>query len=258
MNRSILHYQSAGNSGSGTPIVILHGLFGSSDNWSRIAKQLSVTRQVITVDLRNHGQSPHHAVMDYAVMAADIIALLVDLKLTVVDLIGHSIGGKVAMAVSQQAPERLRKLVVVDIAPRQYEDTHRQLIDTLLAIDLTQYTSRRAVDEALATAIPDKAVRQFLLMNLQADAGQLSWQINVAALSGNYTNLGNTSINAEQITLPTCFIRGGASGYISAQDEVKIKQQFTQCIVATIPDAGHWVHAAAPTEFLQIIGAFLT
>ena len=180
-----------------------------------------------------------------------------DLKLTVVDLIGHSIGGKVAMAVSQQAPERLRKLVVVDIAPRQYAETHRPLMDALMALNLTQYTTRRAVDVALLTTIPDKGVRQFLLMNLQVAAGTLSWRINLPALSENVMNLSQAGINAEQISIPSCFIRGGASDYISAQDETAIRQQFTQCIVTTIPDAGHWVHAAAPDAFLQTVHAFL-
>ncbi len=249
-----LHYQSMG---AGEPVMILHGAFGSLDNWSGIAKKLAETRRVISVDLRNHGRSPHTADQNYDLMAKDVIKLLNDLDLPKVDLIGHSMGGKVAMAVSEQAPALLQKLIVVDIAPREYQIGNGETTQALLDIDLTQYQSRREVDAALVSAIPEKSMRLFLLMNLKLEEGKLRWRINLPAMAENRASVAERGIGHSLIQIPTCFIKGGESDFISDEDELAIQKQFPHSKMVTIPDAGHWVHAAAPAEFLQAVNSFL-
>lgn len=252
-----LYYQTIG---TGRPLVILHGLFGSSDNWRSIAKQLAEKAQVITVDLRNHGRSPHSAEHNYALMADDLAELLEKLKLDKVDLIGHSMGGKAAMVFSQRYPQKLHKLVVVDIAPRQYQDEHSSIFKALLALDLSSYTSRIEVDKALEQALPNKAVRQFLLMNLALNDGQLNWQINLQALFDNYPQLLKAVCEISPETslseIPSCFIRGSQSDYVRDDDEALIKNCFPNAQIITL-DAGHWVHAEAPQQFLTKISEFL-
>ncbi|MFT7414051.1 MAG: esterase [Methylophagaceae bacterium] len=249
-----LYYQTIG---TGQPLVILHGLFGSSDNWRGLAKQLATTAQVITVDLRNHGHSPHSSEQTYALMVEDLAELFERLKLDKVDIIGHSMGGKVAMAFSQCYPQWLGKLVVVDIAPRQYHDEHNGIFRALLALDLSMYTSRTEVDTALKSALPNKAVRQFLLMNLTIIGKQLSWRINLQALYDNYPQLLEAVCDGNTIMLPSCFIRGGQSDYIGDEDEDLIKTRFPDAELVTIEQAGHWVHAEAPKQFLTKITEFL-
>lgn len=249
-----LYYQIVG---TGQPLVILHGLFGSSDNWRAIAKELATQAQVITVDLRNHGRSPHSSQQTYALMVEDLVELFDRLKLDKVDIIGHSMGGKVAMAFSERYPQWLRRLVVVDIAPREYHDEHSAIFRVLLALDLSLYTSRNEVDDALKIALPNKTVRQFLLMNLAINGEQLSWRINLQALYENYSQLLVAVCEDETIMIPSCFIRGGQSDYIRDEDEDLIRTCFPYAELATIEQAGHWVHAAAPQQFLTKITEFL-
>ncbi|MED5510016.1 MAG: alpha/beta fold hydrolase, partial [Pseudomonadota bacterium] len=160
-----LHYQ---DSGEGHPLIIIHGLFGSADNWRSMAKYFSRFYRVISVDLRNHGRSPHSDTQDFASMAADIEQLCGDLGLHKVHVLGHSLGGKVAMQFAAEQPAWVEKLVVVDISPRRYFSEHTPLMDAMLALDLKKLDSRSAVDAALADKVTDKSVRQFLLMNLQS------------------------------------------------------------------------------------------
>ena len=249
-----LHYQSTG---IGRPLVILHGLFGSSDNWRSIVKVLVNTRQVITVDLRNHGQSPHSTEQSYPLMVEDLFELLDDLDLDKVDLIGHSVGGKVAMAFSQTYPDRINKLIVVDIAPRQYQPEHTAIFKALLALDLSLYTQRSDLDQALALSLPDKAVRQFLLMNLNNQNQQLHWQINLPALFDNYQALLAAVCEQGKVYSTSLFIRGGRSNYINVDDETLIKKTFSNSSLVTIEQAGHWVHAEAPQAFITTVSEFL-
>lgn len=249
-----LYYQTIG---SGQPLIILHGLFGSSDNWRAVAKQLATQAQVIIVDLRNHGRSPHSPEQTYALMVEDLAELFERLKLDKVDIIGHSMGGKVAMAFSMRYPQCVRNLVVVDIAPRQYHDEHSVIFRTLLTLDLSLYSSRIDVDDALKIALPNKAVRQFLLMNLGLNGEQLSWRINLQALYDNYSQLLVAVCEDETITIPSLFIRGGQSNYISDEDEDLIRTCFPYAALATIKQAGHWVHAETPQQFLTKITEFL-
>lgn len=250
-----LHFQIQGE-GQGQTVVVLHGLFGSLDNWRGIAKQLALNVKVVTVDLRNHGRSPHDPQLNYAAMAADIAELITDLKLGVIDIIGHSIGGKVAMELAHLYPQLIRKLMVIDMAPKPYPDRHSDIFNALLALDLSQYAKRSEVDAALALTISDKAIRQFLLMNLVTDETGLSWRINLAALSANYDQLLEAVCKNTVISTPTCFVRGGLSDYIDNDDIESIQQQFINSQVETIEGVGHWVHAESPQAFLTTAKLF--
>jgi len=241
-----LHYKITG---SGQPLIILHGLLGSLSNWRAIADVLSEHAQVITVDLRNHGQSPHSAEQTYQLMVDDLAELITDLSLQSVDIIGHSIGGKVAMAFVDTFPEQVRKLMVVDIAPRHYQSSHHKIFNALLGLDLPRFTTRKEADIALAEKLPDKAVRQFLLMNLVISDQQLSWQINLQAIADNYLHLLEAVCRNDKVLVPSCFIKGGQSDYIQQKDEDEIRTIFNDVIIDTIEDAGHWVHAESPKVF---------
>lgn len=249
-----LHYQI---SGFGQPLLIIHGLFGSSDNWKMLAKQLSEHVQVITVDLRNHGRSPHSVDQDYQIMADDIAELIRDLGIQKVDLIGHSIGGKVAMTFSHYYPDYCRKLIVVDIAPKHYLPEHNAIFKALLSLDLSLFTKRSEVDKALATSIADKAIRQFLLMNLDTSGDAIIWRINLASLFDNYPQLLQAVCMDQHITVPTCFIKGSLSNYIKDEDSQLISSVFSDSEIHTIEQAGHWVHAEQAEAFLVKINEFL-
>ncbi|MEX1200887.1 MAG: alpha/beta fold hydrolase [Methylophaga sp.] len=250
-----LHYQIAGEGGN--PLLLIHGLFGSADNWRGIAKQLSKTRQVISVDLRNHGRSFQHPQQNYPLMTADIADVLAELGIDKVDLLGHSIGGKVAMQFAIDYPSRLNKLIIVDIAPRWYPDSHSQIFKNLMAVNLAQFSQRNEVDKALATMIPEQAVRSFLLMNLTMQDGQLAWRINLNHLFCNYPALLQAVTPATPIVQPTLFISGGDSDYIGTEDRQQIHQWFTNVQLLRIANAGHWVHADQPEAFCQTVESFL-
>jgi len=249
-----LHYQINGH---GRPVLIIHGLFGSLDNWRMIVKQLSEHAQVITVDLRNHGRSPHSTEQNYKLMAEDIAELLQELRISNIDLIGHSVGGKVAMAFSHYYPDYCNKLVVVDIAPKQYQQEHDVIFKALLSLDLSLYSKRNEVDAVLAKTITDKAIRQFLLMNLDITGDMVTWRINLQGLFDNYPQLLQAVCENQIITIPACFIRGGRSNYILNEDIEQISSLYSNSEVHTIEKAGHWVHAEQPQAFLIKVNEFL-
>ncbi|MFW5425990.1 MAG: alpha/beta fold hydrolase [Methylophagaceae bacterium] len=248
-----LHHQITG---SGRPLVILHGLFGSSDNWRGMAKQLAEYAQVITVDLRNHGKSPHSAQQNYDLMVKDLVELFDDLNIDKANIIGHSVGGKVAMAFTAAYSERVNKLVVVDISPRQYSDDHSVIFNAIMAVDLSLYSKRSDVDNVLSEVLPDKGVRQFLLMNISVDNGRLAWRINLPALFDNYQHFLDAVCENDEVNIASCFIRGGNSPYIQDSDELLISQHFMKAEIYTIEQAGHWVHAEAPQAFLNKVTTF--
>ncbi|HEY5719706.1 MAG TPA: alpha/beta fold hydrolase, partial [Gammaproteobacteria bacterium] len=165
--------------GSGAPLLVLHGLFGSSSNWARLARGLAAEFRVICADLRNHGRSPHAAGMSYPQMAADVVALLDRLRLDRVALLGHSMGGKVAMQVALNQPERVSRLLVADIAPRAYRGNQAIVLEALEALHLDSLASRREADERLAAQVPETGVRAFLLTNLTQEQGRFGWRINL-------------------------------------------------------------------------------
>lgn len=249
-----LHYQ---DSGEGHPLVIIHGLFGSADNWRSMARYFSRFYRVISVDLRNHGRSPHSDTQDFASMAADIEQLCGDLGLHKVHVIGHSLGGKVAMQFAAEQPAWVEKLVVVDISPRRYFSEHTPLMDAMLALDLNSLGSRTAVDEALSDKVSDKSVRQFLLMNLQSGEDGLYWRINLPALKANYPQLMAAVCENTTVSANSLFVYGALSEYVTDEDRALIREQFPQAQFQAIEKAGHWVHAERPQQFKQVVEEFL-
>ncbi len=248
-----LHYQTLGQ---GQPLILLHGLFGAGNNWGTVAKHFAQHYQVICVDLRNHGSSPHSSSQNYANMADDLLELCDALSLEDIHLLGHSLGGKVAMQFAVQHPDRLDKLIVVDMAMRAYADAHTHLIDAMMEIDLTTLQSRNEVDKILSNSILQTAVRQFLLMNLiKLDSG-LTWRINLPALRANYPGLQQAVCENAQYEKPCLFIRGEHSNYVLDADTEQIKTNFIQAQFSSL-STGHWVHAEQPQAFIEVVGNFL-
>lgn len=245
-------------SGQGRAVILLHGLFGASDNWHYIAQKLAETHRVFAPDLRNHGQSPHSAEMDYALMAGDVAEFMAAHGLATADVIGHSMGGKVAMKLALEHPERVEKLVVSDMAPRVYPPAHEQIFKALLSLDLVAYSSRQPMEEVLAPDIPSLVLRRFLLKNLGRDAhGKFYWKMNLRGIWQNYPRLAEPLTAGAPFAKPTLFVRAGRSDYIQSADEPRILSLFPQARIETIPDASHWVHADKPEEFLHLVRSFL-
>lgn len=253
-----LHYQTLGDpiSGKGQPLILLHGLFGSGDNWGTVAKHFSQHYQVISVDLRNHGRSPHSDSQTYTEMADDLLELCNTLGLDRIHLLGHSLGGKMAMQFATQYPDKLEKLIVVDMAIRKYPDAYTHIIDAMMAVDLSAMQSRSDVDKALTSKIPHTMVRQFLLMNLVESENKLAWRINLAALRANYPNLIQAVCEHTRYEKPSLFIRGERSDYVRDADIAHIQNHFTNAKFSTLA-ANHWVHAEQPQAFIEVVADFL-
>jgi esterase len=243
--------------GSGQPIVIMHGIFGSSDNWLTQAKILSEEYKVILVDLRNHGQSPKDDAFDYRVMVSDMEKFMSDLQLKDPIVIGHSMGGKVAMNFAVAHPERLSKLIVVDIAPKPYNLEHYVILDGLNAIPIDTITSRNEADEILKPFVPEPDVRQFLLKNLQRKPeGGFSWKLNLPVITKNLPKIGYDLQFEGTFDKPALFIRGGRSKYVKDEDMARIQEIFPLAQLETL-DTGHWVQAEKPQEFVKVVSEWL-
>lgn len=249
----LLHYQTLGQ---GKPLVLLHGLFGSGNNWGTIAKHFSQHYQVICVDLRNHGQSGRSASQSYADMADDLLELSDALRLERIHLLGHSLGGKVAMHFATEYADRVEKLIVVDMAIRAYTDAHTHLIDAMMEVDLSTLQSRQEVDKHLSHSVPQTELRQFLLMNVVKSENSLVWRINLDALKTNYPNLQQAVCKNAHYEKPCLFIRGEYSDYVQESDIEQIRTHFKKAQFASLP-AGHWVHAELPQPFIEVVGKFL-
>jgi esterase len=253
-----LHFKQLGH---GRPLVMLHGLFGSLDNWLGVAPKLAETFSLFLMDLRNHGLSPHDPEINYSVMAADVAEFFDRQKLDSANVLGHSMGGKAAMQFALNFPGRVEKLVVVDIAPRAYPPDHKEMFKALLALDLGQFQSRRQMEEVLAPDIPDLVVRRFLLKNLKSPSSSQSshfeWRIPLDILFKNYSNICAAIPPNSPFPGPALFLRGGRSHYVSDNYLPQIHELFPRAKLETIAGAGHWVHADAREEFLQRTLAFL-
>jgi pimeloyl-ACP methyl ester carboxylesterase len=251
-----IHFQSYGH---GTPLIILHGLFGSLENWHSVSQKLAANFQVFAVDQRNHGRSPHAAEMSYQLMAEDLKEFVASQQLGAVNLLGHSMGGKTAMLFALTYPALVRKLIIVDIAPRAYSDHHREILNALSSLDLTSLKSRAEMESQLSDSIPDLAVRRFLLKNVKRDeAGAFYWQMNLPAIEENYGRLSEGITSQRPFEKPTLFIRGERSNYIRDQDLPLIEKLFPRVEHRKIAGAGHWVHAEAPEAFLRTVREFLS
>jgi esterase len=235
--------------GQGDPIIILHGLFGSSDNWLTQAKLIGAHFKVYSVDLRNHGQSPHSDDFDYKSMVADLEEFIDDHQIQNPIVIGHSMGGKAAMNFALAHPDKLSGLIVVDIAPRPYDLEHYTIVIGLNAIPIETLSSRNEADEILSQHVPEPDVRQFLLKNLQRKStGGFAWKINLPVISQKLSNIGLDLQFSGQFQKPTLFIRGGKSKYVLDSDLKHINEIFPTAAVETM-DTGHWVQAEKPQEF---------
>lgn len=249
-----LHFKE---SGQGRAVILLHGLFGSSDNWHPIALRLAESFHVFAVDQRNHGQSPHSDEMNYPLMAEDLNEFMAAQGLEAAMVMGHSMGGKSAMQFALQYPDRVEKLVVADMAPRAYLPAHGKIFAALLALDLKSFSTRQQIEDALAPEIPDLMLRRFLLKNLGRNTGGgFFWKINLRGLEKNELKLCAPVSGPAPFEKPTLFIRGGKSNYVNPEDESLIRKLFPQAAIQTVSEAGHWVHADAPEAFLRLALAF--
>jgi len=252
--------------GNGKPLFILHGLFGMSDNWMTLSKQFAENGfACYTVDLRNHGRSPHSMEFNYQVMADDLLELISDEKITEpVYIISHSMGGKVAMFFASMHPEKTAKLVVVDIAPRYYPPHHDQVLAALHSVNLNDISSRKEAEEQLRISLRDEATIQLLLKNLywkeevknNGNEKKLAWRFNLEAIEKNMDEGGKGLPAGTHIDVPTLFVKGERSGYISAEDEKEIATIFSNAQIKTVA-AGHWVHAENPEGFMDVVLEFL-
>lgn len=242
--------------GEGFPLVILHGLFGFSDNWQTHAKKLSSYYRIILVDLRNHGHSPWSDAFSYQLMADDLKELIDDLGIKKMHLLGHSMGGKVAMLFAQQHTKCIDKLIVVDIGIKAYPMHHQHILAGMHAIDLNTITARSQAEAILKEHIDSDGVRQFLLKNLYwKDKGQLAWRMNIDVLEREMPEI-LAALPEKETFVPTLFIRGSLSNYILDEDFSAIEEVFPEAEFVTIDNAGHWVHAEAPEEFMDAVLSF--
>ncbi len=253
-----LFYRQTGE--KGTPIIILHGIFGSSDNWLTIGKVLGENYQVFMLDQRNHGQSPRSDVFDYEVMAEDLKEFIDDHKLENPILIGHSMGGKTVMQFAMNYPEAFSKMIVVDIAPKFYPVHHSMILQGLASIDLKSLKSRTEANELMKRFEESEGVRQFLLKNLWRNPtknNEFDWRINVPVITKNIDIVGHELSNEKVVQKPVLFIRGSESHYIQPEDERKIWELFPNYELVTIEGVGHWVQADKPKEFVETVLNFI-
>jgi pimeloyl-ACP methyl ester carboxylesterase len=242
--------------GEGQPMVILHGLFGSSDNWQTHAKKLAEYYRVILVDQRNHGHSDWSNDFSYELMSEDLLELFQDLDLKKAILIGHSMGGKTAIRFAQTHENLLDKLIVVDIGVKQYPMHHQEILKGLHSINLDLVNTRSEAETILSQTIESVSVRQFLLKNLYwKDKNVLAWRMNIPILEKEMAAI-LCELPKKEVYLPTLFIRGALSNYILDEDIEDLENQFPDLIVKTINNAGHWVHAETPQEFIETILEF--
>ncbi len=244
--------------GEGEPLIILHGVFGSADNWLTVSKELAANFKLYLLDQRNHGQSPKSDEFNYSVMAEDLKEFIADHSIKNPTIIGHSMGGKVVMKFASLYPDLLKKLVVVDISPRYYHPHHQSILKGLLSLNLKELKTRQEADEQLAIYIPELGVRQFLLKSLYRNQdNEFAWRINLPVINSKIENIGEALDENIRISLPALFIKGSESDYIQQKDEELICKIFTNVVIKTVQGSGHWVQAEKPKEFLEALKPFL-
>jgi len=246
--------------GNGPPMVILHGLFGSAANWNSIARRLTDDHPVYAVDLRNHGGSPHASAMGYLEMARDVVALLDTLGLPKAALLGHSMGGKVAMTVALSHPERVSHLIVVDVAPIVYEHEYDLVFDALERVDPDTLASREQADRILAETIDAPALRAFLLQNLRKVHGNWRWRINLQAIWQNLPALvgfPTPELAGCTCSCPALFVGGAQSDYLQRQHHDVVHRYFPKAQIRTLAEAGHWLHVERPDELIRLVRGFM-
>ncbi len=256
-----LNFDAAGQTGVGPDVVILHGLFGQGRNWAGIAKSLSATHRVITADLRNHGASPWADEMTYEAMAEDVARLITTHAAAPVTLIGHSMGGKAAMALALSQPDLIARLCVLDIAPVAYGHDFETHLTAMSNMDVTSMRRRSEAEAALLDALGDINLARFLVRNLKTDPEHdgFTWSVNLGALATHMDDILDFPIFEadEAYEGPALFLAGGASDYIQPYHQAEIERLFTQAETEVIEGAGHWLHAEQPDTVTARLAQFL-
>ncbi len=252
-----LHYKAYGH--SGPTLILLHGLLGMLDNWQTQAKRFAAEGfKVYAVDQRNHGKSPHSDTFNYSVMAEDLYRFMQECRISSAHVLGHSMGGKTAMQFALTYPECVDKLVIVDVAPRQYPSAHDHILEAMCSLQLSKLTTRHEADMELAKKLPDYALRQFILKNLMRDqSGRLKWKVNLTIIKRHYPEIAGDITADGVFEKPALFVKGSESRYILPDDSPRIQQLFRKSSIITISGAGHWVHADRPEEFGHVVLTFL-
>ncbi len=241
-------------SGSGRPILVLHGLFGSAGNWQSIARSLAPSFSVHTLDLRNHGASPWFTDMGYPAMAADVVEYMRHRGIEKAVLVGHSMGGKVAMELALSVPDSVEALLVLDISPSAYDRAHDHILEGMLSIDVQSVGSREKADAQLAAFVPEPRVRQFLLTNLRRkEGGGFAWRLNLQAIAATYERLLEDVGKGRRSEVAALFLRGGRSDHVGIAEERAILEAFPRARIETVPDAGHWLGADAPDAVVKAV-----
>ena len=243
--------------GSGQPLIIIHGLFGMSDNWQSLAKQFSTFFEVHLIDQRNHGRSFHHDQFSYQNLSEDLWNYIESKQLEEVIILGHSLGGKTAMEFATANPLIVKKLIVVDISPKSYPIHHHTIIEGLRFLSKHELTSRKVADQLLSEFIKQSDVRQFLLKSLYWNEDRkLQFRFNLNGIANNIENVGQALGKQSFYDGPTLFLQGGDSDYIKSEDEDLIFHHFSDAQIETIDHAGHWLHAQQPQVFFEIVSRF--
>ncbi|MCE8019105.1 alpha/beta fold hydrolase [Halomonas sp. MCCC 1A11036] len=251
-----LNYQDTG--GEGTPLVVVHGLLGSADNWRSHVKQWQALRRVVAVDLRNHGRSPHADGMSYREMAEDLLALLDRLHIDRAHLLGHSMGGKVVISLARLAPERVASLIVADIAPQAYGHGHDAVFAGLRNLERGRPGNRREADELLAEHVEERATRLFLATNLErGENGGLTLRLGLDQIEAGYTDIMQAPAGKGAFEGPTLVLRGGRSHYVPDSALPGLREALPQARLVTLEEAGHWLHAEQPEAFQSAVNDFL-
>lgn len=243
--------------GEGQPIILIHGLFGGLENLNIIARALESEFQVISIDVRNHGDSFHSNSMRYEDMATDVFALIKHLGLERYYLLGHSMGGKIAMQCALTKPDSVIKLVIADIAPVAYQHHHQEIINGLLSIELAAINNRQDADKQLAKYVEETAIRQFLLKNLKKNALGFQWRANIVNIANDYSEVVKGYQGNGVYSGPTMFIKGANSHYITNDHKQRIGELFPHSKAKIIQGAGHWLHAEKSVAFNKIVKDFL-
>ncbi len=238
--------------GQGPALFVLHGLFGSADNWSSLGKRWGSQFEVHLIDLRNHGRSPHFSTHSYPEMAQDLLDYLKDKNLSSAHVLGHSMGGKAAMNLACLAPQAVRSLLVADIGPWAYPIHHASILSAMQRLNPAQFSQRKQAEEAFAQSGLDAGTRLFLLKNLYWEGSTLAWRLNLNALANHIEEVGKPLPQGTQYPGPTLFVRGALSSYIPVDSEPRIQAHFPQAQLQTLAGAGHWLHADQPEAFYQV------
>lgn len=241
---------------SGVPVLIVHGLFGSGRNWGVIARRLAETRPVIAVDMRNHGDSPRFATQSYADMAGDL-AQVIAAHGGRADVLGHSMGGKAGMVLALTHPDRVRRLIVADIAPTAYGHSQSHHITAMRALDLTGLRARSEADRRLSASIPDASLRAFFLQSLDLKSDPPRWKLNLDVLEAEMPKIVGWPEITGRYDGPALFLSGALSDYVRPEHRATISALFPRARLARIPGAGHWLHADKPREFEAAIQTWL-